>query len=257
MLNHDRCGVLPLRYPSVGIMVSYWIGYGTNYIGGTTYPQQSTAAWRIPLALQLVPAIVLCIGSWFLPYSPRWLMLVGREDECLIVLARLRDQDAISPSVQYEYRSLKVEAYAQRETNRLRYGTEKRTWRTEFLDYKRICTTKVLLHRVSLGAAVQAFGQWSGKPRSSVAMKPRLHIADLTRYQRNHLLRSNRFCPSRSLGRDRWITGHGSSWYPIVRLHHPRCSYGGQSRSQANDYLELSQHGYRTRHRCRPRCYLR
>jgi hypothetical protein len=33
-----------------GIMVSYWIGYGTNYIGGTTYDRatgigQSTAAW--------------------------------------------------------------------------------------------------------------------------------------------------------------------------------------------------------------------
>ncbi|KAB8203818.1 general substrate transporter [Aspergillus parasiticus] len=145
-----------------GIMISYWIGYGTNYIGGTTYPEQSSAAWRIPLAVQLVPAIILCIGSWFLPYSPRWLMLVGKDEECLIVLARLRNQDANSPEVQYEYRSLKVEAYTDRETARLRYGTEEKTWRTELLEYKRIFTTKVLLHRVGLGAGVQAFGQWSG-----------------------------------------------------------------------------------------------
>ncbi|KAE8319592.1 general substrate transporter [Aspergillus transmontanensis] len=134
-----------------GIMISYWIGYGTNYIGGTTYPEQSSAAWRIPLAVQL-----------FLPYSPRWLMLVGKDEECLIVLARLRNQDANSPEVQYEYRSLKVEAYTDRETARLRYGTEEKTWRTELLEYKRIFTTKVLLHRVGLGAGVQAFGQWSG-----------------------------------------------------------------------------------------------
>ncbi|KAB8263124.1 general substrate transporter [Aspergillus pseudonomiae] len=145
-----------------GIMISYWIGYGTNYIGGTTYPNQSSAAWRIPLALQLVPAIILCIGSWFLPYSPRWLMLVGREEECLAVLARLRKEDANSPAVQYEYRSLKVEAYADRATARSRYGTEEKTWRTEALEYKRIFTTKVTLHRVGLGAGVQAFGQWSG-----------------------------------------------------------------------------------------------
>ncbi|GLA86113.1 hypothetical protein AtubIFM56815_010364 [Aspergillus tubingensis] len=146
----------------LGIMVSYWIGYGTNYIGGTTYPQQSSAAWRIPLALQLVPAIVLCIGSWFLPYSPRWLMLVRREEESLAVLARLRNQNTSSPEVQYEYLSLKVGAYADRETSRLRYGTETKTWRTEVLEYKRIFTTNVLLHRVGLGAGVQAFGQWSG-----------------------------------------------------------------------------------------------
>jgi MFS family permease len=74
----------------VGIMISYWIGYGTNFIGGTTYPEQSSAAWRIPLAIQLVPAIILCVGSWFLPFSPRWLMLVGREEESLAVLAKVR-----------------------------------------------------------------------------------------------------------------------------------------------------------------------
>lgn len=34
-----------------------------NYINGTTYPQQSSAAWRISLALKLVPAIVFYITS--------------------------------------------------------------------------------------------------------------------------------------------------------------------------------------------------
>ncbi|KAJ5087533.1 hypothetical protein N7456_011149 [Penicillium angulare] len=146
----------------LGIMVSYWIAYGTNYIGGTTYPHQSSAAWRIPLAIQLIPAIILCVGSWFLPYSPRWLMLVNREEESLATLARLRKQDPSSPAVQYEYLSLKVEAYADRETCKMRYGTDQKSWRTETLEYKRIFTTKVLLHRVSLGAGAQTFGQWSG-----------------------------------------------------------------------------------------------
>lgn len=52
-----------------GIMVSFWIDFGTNYIksGGV----QSEAAWRIPLALQLVPAITLGIGIMFMPFSPR------------------------------------------------------------------------------------------------------------------------------------------------------------------------------------------
>lgn len=53
-----------------GIMISFWIDYGTNYIGGTG-GTQSEAAWRVPLALQLVPAIILGIGILFMPFSPR------------------------------------------------------------------------------------------------------------------------------------------------------------------------------------------
>jgi hypothetical protein len=61
---------------TVGIMVSFWLDYGTNYIGGTG-DGQSQAAWRFPLALQCLPALVLGFGTKFLPYSPRWLMLKG------------------------------------------------------------------------------------------------------------------------------------------------------------------------------------
>lgn len=90
-------------------------------------------------------------------------MLVGREEKRLAVLARLQNQDKSSPEVQYEYLSLNFGAYADRKTSPLRYGTEEKTWRTEVLEYKRIFTTKVPLHRVGLGVGVQAFGQWSGK----------------------------------------------------------------------------------------------
>ena len=53
-----------------GIMVSFWIDYGTNFIGGSG-STQSEAAWRIPLALQLVPALILGFGMLFMPFSPR------------------------------------------------------------------------------------------------------------------------------------------------------------------------------------------
>ena len=46
-------------------------------IGGTG-AGQTTAAWRIPLGLQLIPGVVLCVGACFLPFSPRWLMLRGK-----------------------------------------------------------------------------------------------------------------------------------------------------------------------------------
>lgn len=61
---------------TVGIMISFWINYGTQHIGGTG-AGQSQAAWRLPLALQCAPSVVLAAGTFFLPYSPRWLMNKG------------------------------------------------------------------------------------------------------------------------------------------------------------------------------------
>lgn len=83
-------------------MVSFWIDYGTNYIGGTT-AGQSEAAWRIPLALQLVPAIILGVGILFMPFSPRWLVNNGRDDEALQVLSRARRLPPDSDLVQIEF----------------------------------------------------------------------------------------------------------------------------------------------------------
>ena len=51
---------------------------------------EGSASWRIPLGVQLIPGIVLAIGSIFLPPSPRLLVAQGRNDEALRTLARLR-----------------------------------------------------------------------------------------------------------------------------------------------------------------------
>ena len=48
-----------------GILISFWIDYGTNYIGGTG-ATQSEAAWLVPLCLQLAPALVLLVGMAFM-----------------------------------------------------------------------------------------------------------------------------------------------------------------------------------------------
>ena len=62
---------------TAGILIAFWLDYGTQYIGGTG-DGQSPAAWRVPLALQCVPSLVLAAGTFFLPYSPRWLMMKGQ-----------------------------------------------------------------------------------------------------------------------------------------------------------------------------------
>lgn len=47
-------------------------------------------SWRIPLGLQLFPGILLGLGAFVLPASPRLLVLQGRREEALASLAKLR-----------------------------------------------------------------------------------------------------------------------------------------------------------------------
>lgn len=59
---------------SIGFMVANWIGYAGGYASGN-------AQWRIPLAMQIPGAILLSIGCFFIPYTPRWLVGKERYDE--------------------------------------------------------------------------------------------------------------------------------------------------------------------------------
>ena len=45
-----------------GIVVAFWITYGTRYMAGQW-------SWRLPFLLQLVPGLVLGLGILFLPFS--------------------------------------------------------------------------------------------------------------------------------------------------------------------------------------------
>lgn len=74
--------------------------------GGCT--GQSEASWRLPLAIQIVPAIILGIGMLFFPDSPRWLLMKERDDESLDALSRLRRQERDSPVLMNEYLEIRA-----------------------------------------------------------------------------------------------------------------------------------------------------
>lgn len=69
----------------IGGLVGFWINYGVN----KTLPANDTQ-WRIPFAVQLIPAGILLIGSIWVPESPRWLFVKNRREEALKVLCWLR-----------------------------------------------------------------------------------------------------------------------------------------------------------------------
>ncbi|GJN79830.1 hypothetical protein PLIIFM63780_003350 [Purpureocillium lilacinum] len=118
---------------TLGILVSYWLEYGTQYIGGTRCAPdipytgadsqfdpyndvgpngctgQSHASWRVPFALQIAPAIVLGVGMIFYPESPRFYLMRKDEDKALKSLARLRGVHPDSDVLREEYLSIKAE----------------------------------------------------------------------------------------------------------------------------------------------------
>ncbi|KAH0847075.1 putative MFS sugar transporter [Fonsecaea pedrosoi] len=54
-----------------------WVGYACHFSSNATF------SWRFPIALQMLPAIALIIGCFFIPFSPRW--------QAQAVLKRLHD----------------------------------------------------------------------------------------------------------------------------------------------------------------------
>lgn len=120
---------------TIGILISYWIDYGTNYIGGPRCAPnvpytggtpdspkfnpyhdvppggctgQSEAAWRLPFALQIAPALILGVGMLFFPDSPRWLLMKERDDAALGSLSKLRRKSRDNPTLVNEYLEIKA-----------------------------------------------------------------------------------------------------------------------------------------------------
>ncbi|KAK9469418.1 general substrate transporter [Lipomyces arxii] len=85
-----------------GIMISYWIDYGCEQ----GLDPEGHNQWRIPVALQLVPGVLLAVGGWFIKESPRWLIKKDRRDEALVNLAYIRMVEVDDEAVLNEYHSI-------------------------------------------------------------------------------------------------------------------------------------------------------
>lgn len=63
-----------------GILIMFYISYGSSFLSGTM-------SFRLPWGLQMVPAIFLFAGLFWMPESPRWLARNDRWDECQKILS--------------------------------------------------------------------------------------------------------------------------------------------------------------------------
>jgi MFS family permease len=82
----------------IGALIASFIGFGAFH------GLSGQAQWRLPLGIQLLPAIPLALFILLLPESPRYLAMRGRDADALVVLARLHARgDTSDAFVQAEH----------------------------------------------------------------------------------------------------------------------------------------------------------
>lgn len=173
---------------TLGILISYWLEYGTHYIGGTRCAPnipytggtaqaptfnpykdvgpdgctgQSDASWRVPFALQIAPALVLGIGMIFFPESPRFLLMKGREDAAINSLSRLRRVPSENAELRGEFLAIKAEVVFQEKFNQDRFGA-KSGLALSFAQYVALVSRPSDFRRLAIGCCTMFFQQFMG-----------------------------------------------------------------------------------------------
>lgn len=73
-------------FVGVGISIAYWFDFGMSFVNGPV-------SWRLPIAAQMIFAIVVIILVFALPESPRWLFKKDRFEEAIEVLCAVYDME--------------------------------------------------------------------------------------------------------------------------------------------------------------------
>lgn len=71
----------------VNIVLGVLVAYGSNYLLGSM--NLGSAEWRWKLGVQALPALAFFVMLFFIPRSPRWLMMQGRREEAAAVLTKI------------------------------------------------------------------------------------------------------------------------------------------------------------------------
>lgn len=141
-----------------------------------------TGSYRIAMSMQWIFALILGLGLFFLPDSPRWYVKRNRLDDAARSLSQLRGQPADSQYVKDELAELVAN-----------YKYEMTHMQAGWLDcFRGGWKPSSNLRRVVLGIALQMMQQWTGG--KSVALE---HPAHTNKISQLHLLLRLHILPDR------------------------------------------------------------
>ncbi|KAJ5885442.1 Sugar transporter STL1 [Penicillium taxi] len=80
---------------AIGTAIAYWIDFGASY-------GPDDLVWRFPIAFQVVFGVIIIVGMWFMPDSPRYLISRGKIHEGEYVLAALAGLEIDDPETQLQ-----------------------------------------------------------------------------------------------------------------------------------------------------------
>jgi len=136
---------------TIGILLASCVDYGTQN-------RLDTGSYRIPMAIQMLWALILGTGLFLLPESPRYFVKRGQLDRAASVLSRLRGQPVDSEYIQQELSE--IVANHEYELQVIPQGNYFNSWFNCFRGS--LWKPNSNLRRTILGTSLQMMQQWTG-----------------------------------------------------------------------------------------------
>ena len=131
---------------TIGIMLASCVGYATH-------ARNDTGAFRIPIAIQFLWALILASGLALLPESPRYYVKKGRLDLAIAALSRVRGQPSDSDWLQDELAEIQANYEYEQQVGEV-------SWLGCFTGGIRNRNSNI--RKVFIGTALQMFQQFTG-----------------------------------------------------------------------------------------------
>lgn len=110
----------------------------------------------------MLPSIILQVGMFFMPFSPRWLVEKNRDEEAKKTLSYLRRLPEEDVDVQVEFLEIKAEVLAVREIEAAKKDKASTAFGRFIRPYQDLFSTKANAKRLFIGSVVMFYQQFIG-----------------------------------------------------------------------------------------------